>query len=315
LSAALAQVEPVSEFRARLGECPTWDDGDQCLWWVDIPGHLVLRTTPDGATERLSCPAAPGSLARTTDDRLLVALADGFAIADPASKQFVRMVDLPHGQDMMMNDGKCDPSGRFLAGSMNSLGLRYRASLYSLERARLTVLVSGITTSNGLDWSPDGSTLYYIDSGTRRIDAFDYDVATGAVANRRPLHTFDPDLGQPDGLTVDEEAGIWVTLWGSGRYSRGGGRLVRIAPSGALDATFLLPTEGSTSCTFGGAGLRLLYITTSYEFLTPAQRARQPLAGRLLAFEPGLAGARPATRYRAQLSAAAPPTAAIPILG
>jgi sugar lactone lactonase YvrE len=286
----------VGEMRARLGEGPTWDREDDCLWWVDIPGALIVRTSLDGQTTTWPCPSMPGSLARTREgDDVLVALTDGFYRFDIETGGFDLLAPLAHGPGLMMNDGKCDPAGRFVAGSMTTDGAQRRASLYSLDAGDVRTLREGLTTSNGLDWSPDGSVMYYVDSPTHRLEAFDYDLATGDLGEGRVVWTFDPGLGQPDGLTIDVEGGVWVVLWGSAGYHDGGGMLVRISADGELDAEMRLPTVGTTSCTFGGPDLRTLFVTTSKEFLGPDQQT--DLAGALLAFDVGVAGARPATRY------------------
>lgn len=293
-----ARIEPVGDVQARLGECPTWDDRDGCLWWVDIPGRSVLRTdVADGATQTFPCPEMPGSIGLADDGTVVVALAGEIGSLDIRTGRHETVAAVPHDSRMMMNDGSVDAAGRFLAGSMSRTGAVGESRLYSLEHGRLRTLLTGVTTSNGLDWSPDGRTLYYIDSATYRLEAFDYEVTTGNLENRRSVYGFDPDRGLPDGLAVDAEGGIWVTLWGSAGHQSGGGRLVRVEPSGRFDAEIALPTEGSTSCAFGGSDLATLFVTTSYEFLDAAQRAGQPLAGRLLAVEPGVRGARPANRY------------------
>jgi sugar lactone lactonase YvrE len=226
---------------------------------------------------------------------VLIALVDGFYLLDVASGRFELASRLDHGPGLMMNDGKCDPAGRFVAGSMSTNGEQRRASLYSFEAGAVRTLRDGVTTSNGVDWSPDGTVMYYVDSPTYRLEAIDYDLATGDLGERRALWTFDPSLGQPDGLTVDAEGGIWVTLWGSDGYHDGGGLLLRISPAGDLDEEMRLPTVGTTSCAFGGPGLRTLFVTTSREFLGANQHSH--VAGHLLALDVGVAGARPATRY------------------
>jgi sugar lactone lactonase YvrE len=291
----VADAVVVGEVRARLGEGPTWDADDDCLWWVDIPGELVIRTSLDGESTTWRCPSMPGSLARTNDGHVLVALTDGFYLLDTDGGGFECLAALDHGPGLMMNDGKCDPAGRFVAGSMSTDGAPGRASLYSCEAGSARTLRDGVTTSNGLDWSPDGTVMYYLDSPSYHLEAIDYDLSSGDLGDTRVLWTIDSALGQPDGLTVDAEGGVWVALWGSAGYHRGGGLLVRISPTGGVDAEVRLPTVGCTSCVFGGPGLRTLFVTTSKEFLGPEQQSH--LAGHLLALDLGVAGARPATRY------------------
>ena len=167
---------------------------------------------------------------------------------------------------------------------MHTDGQSGGAALYRLDAVgTLTPVISGLTTSNGLGWSPDGTKLYYVETPTRRIDVFDYDARVGAVSARRAFADLADEGGRPDGLTVDAEGGVWVALIR-------GGTLHRYCPDGRLDAVVALPTSHATSCAFGGPGLADLYVTTARARLTDAERAVQPLAGRLLRLRPGVTG-------------------------
>jgi sugar lactone lactonase YvrE len=188
-----------------------------------------------------------------------------------------------------LNDCRCDPAGRLWAGTMSRERRPGTAALYRLGPGGLERAIGGTTISNGLGWSPDGRSMYFIDSPTQRIDVLDYDVATGRAADRRPLVTIPEEDGLPDGLTVDAEGGIWVALFG-------GGAVRRYAPDGGLDAHVALPASHPTCPAFGGDDLRTLFVTTSRHRLTPAERAAQPLAGAVLGLRPGPAG-RPGTPF------------------
>jgi sugar lactone lactonase YvrE len=158
------------------------------------------------------------------------------------------------------------------------------AALYRLAPGgELERVIEGTTISNGLAWSPAGDTMYFIDSTTQRVDAFDFDAATGDISDRRTLVEIDPADGLPDGMTVDAEGGIWVCLFG-------GAAIRRYTPKGRLDAAVPLPTTNPTSPVFGGPDLRTLYVTTARHHLTPDQLAAEPLAGALLALDPGIRG-------------------------
>jgi sugar lactone lactonase YvrE len=180
-----------------------------------------------------------------------------------------------------MNDGACDPQGRFYAGSMAYDESPGRGNLYRLDPSHdVTVVLTGVTVSNGLGWSPDGKTAYYIDSPTRRIDVLRFDPETGRFANRRPLVAVPEGDGVPDGLSVDSEGGIWVALWH-------GSALHRYLPDGSLDGTLSLPVSNPTSCAFGGVDLDTLFITTSAQSVSLDV---EPAAGALFSCRPGFSG-------------------------
>jgi sugar lactone lactonase YvrE len=219
---------------------------------------------------------------------VVLAVAGGFARLDLDAGRFEMLaaVEADHPQNRM-NDGACDPAGRFWAGTM-AIDERPRAgALYRLD-PDLTVhtMLTGVTISNGIDWSPDGRRMYYVDSPTRRIDVFDFDPKTGAIADRRPFVEVPADAGIPDGLTVDAAGFVWLALWG-------GAALRRYAPDGTLERAVPLPVSHPTSCAFGGPALDELYVTSARRDLTPDERARQPMAGGLLRLRPGVVG-RPA---------------------
>ena len=169
-----------------------------------------------------------------------------------------------------MNEGGCDPDGRFYCGSMAYDQTPGAAALYRLDPDRtVRAVLAGVTVSNGLEWSPDGALAYYNDTATHRVDVFDYDTTTG-LTGRRPFVEL-PDDGRPDGLTVDAQGGVWVAL-------SGGGAVHRYTPEGVLDEVVELPTPKVTACTLGGPALDQLFVTTSREGLAPDE---DPVAGSL----------------------------------
>jgi sugar lactone lactonase YvrE len=189
-----------------------------------------------------------------------------------------------------MNDGKCDAAGRFWAGTMALDERGGAGALYRLDPdGHVETMIDGVTISNGLDWSDDGRLMYFIDTPTQSVDVFDFDLASGRIANRRSFARIDPVDGAPDGLTLDAEGFVWVALWG-------GSRVRRYAPDGALDSIVRVPATYVTSCAFGGADLGDLYITTARIKLSEADRASQPLAGGLFRARPGVRG-RPPHRF------------------
>jgi sugar lactone lactonase YvrE len=179
-----------------------------------------------------------------------------------------------------MNEGGCDPDGRFYCGSMAYDQRPGAGALYRLDPdGSVRVVLENVTISNGLEWSPDGSRAYYNDTPTQRIDVLDYDGGSG-LTGRRPFATVPVEAGGPDGLTVDEEGGVWVALYG-------GGAVRRYTPEGVLDEVIEVPAKQVTACTFGGSGLNQLFITTSREGLGNGE---DPLAGSLFRAAVGVAG-------------------------
>ncbi len=264
--------------RAELGECPVWD-GDR-LVWVDVHAGLVHR-----GDAVLAVGQPVGAVAPRTGGGLALALRDGFALldADGESLELVAAVesDRPHNR---MNDGRCDPAGRFWAGTMRQPAGGREGALYRLDAdLEATRMIEGVGISNGLDWSPDAATMYYVDTLVRRVDAFDFDLAGGALDNRRPLIEIAPQDGAPDGLTVDAEGCLWLALWG-------GSALRRYAPDGTLEREVRLPVSRVTSCAFGGPDLRDLYVTSARRGLSSRQLQAEPLAGSVFRLRPGVAG-------------------------
>jgi sugar lactone lactonase YvrE len=277
-----SQAEPVGDVVAELGEGPCWADGT--VLWVDIPGGRLHRTDPgSGQTATIDLGPPVSAVLPTADGEVLVSRQDRLVIlGDNGAERTVVAISPPPA--VRFNDGATDPQGRVWIGSMDTGEQSALGILYRLDPGPvLTPVVTGVTVSNGLGWSPDGSRLYYVDSPTRQVDVLDFDSATGAVAGRRRFADLTRGSAFPDGLTVDAEGGVWVALFA-------GGALHRYGPDGELDTVVTLPVSHPTSCAFGGPDLADLYVTTASAPLPAAERAAQPLAGRLLRFRPGPVG-------------------------
>jgi sugar lactone lactonase YvrE len=278
--------------KAGLLEGPVWDSNGGCLYFVDIMLGRVHRYDPVARSHRTFDVAADvvtvGAVALTDRNDLVLAARDGFARLNPRTAVVSKMTDVEADRpNQRMNDGKVDPAGRFWAGTMALDETTGAGSLYRLDRdGRVHAMLGDVTISNGIDWSPDQRTMYYIDSPTRRIDMFDFDVATGAIANRRTFIPIARQHGIPDGLTVDADGCVWVALWR-------GAAVHRYTPYGLLDTVVNVATSCPTSCAFGGTDLRDLFITTAAMELNERERAEQPLAGGLFVCRPGPAGRAP----------------------
>jgi sugar lactone lactonase YvrE len=286
-------VELVIDAHAELAESPVWDDRTGRLVWVDLLGGIVhLTDIAIGADVAIPVGQIVGAVALCEDGRLVIAIEDGFARLDPSRGHVEVIAPVTAGDaGLRMNDGKVDPSGRFWAGSMAIDERAGAGTLYRLDPDRsVTPVVGGLTIPNGLDWSADRRTIYYIDTTTSRVDRFDYDDATGTVSGRAPVVAIEPSRGYPDGMTLDAEGFLWVALfdgWGVHRY----------APDGRLDRRIEVPAAQCTSVTFGGRDYDELYITTGQEGFPPGGLPDQPHAGGVFRCRPGVRG-RPPNRFR-----------------
>lgn len=270
---------------ALLGEGPRWDAARGRLLWVDIDaGALHLFDPASGEDRAIVLGNRVGAAAPTQSGSVLVALADRLAVVDLDDETVHTLVEIPHDKEMRLNDGVCDPAGRFWVGSMAldyapGAGALYRySSGGGLER-----MLGDVTISNGLGWSRDGETMYYIDSMAYRVDVFDFELSTGAISGRRPLIVIERGAGIPDGLAVDDDGGIWVALWGRAAIRR-------YAPDGELDRVLDVPADNVTACCFGGDDGRSLYVTTASVDLSDEQLQKRPLAGSVFVTEVGVSG-------------------------
>jgi sugar lactone lactonase YvrE len=282
-------AEPVGDATAVLGEGPYWVPEESCLLWVDIRSGLLFRTDlPSGDTistelgaVSAAFPALGGGILTAGGNRLTLHIRRAAPGEGWASRT---IAEVPARAGLRFNDASVDPAGRVWVGSMHIDETEPLGELYRLDLGGvLTPVLKGVTVSNGLGWSPDGSRMYYADSPMRRIDVFDYDPATGEAFQRRVFADLSRVDGFPDGLTVDLDGCVWVAMWG-------GGVLRRFTSFGQPDAVLPVPVSRPTSCAFGGADLSELYVTTASVGLTDAERAAEPLAGRLLRLRPGPSG-------------------------
>lgn len=281
----------VSLFRpqpATLGEGALWHPVRQSLFWVDIPGCALFETTlagPEVVTRPL--PQRVGAVVPTAGADLLVMLQDGVHRLDLATGRTTPFVR-PAGHDaatVRFNDAKCDPHGRLWAGTMALDESDGRGALYRIDGdGSCHTMRTGVSVSNGLAWSPDRRTLYYIDSPTRAVQAFDYDAATGAITRPRVAIDTSTVPGYPDGCTIDTEGHLWIAHWEGWCLSRWDPVRARL-----LD-TVRLPVAQVTTCTFGGPRRDILFVTSAGNRLSDAERAAQPEAGFVFAASVGATG-------------------------
>lgn len=280
-------AERVLPAAAVLGEGPLWDDGEHCLYWVDIELGEVHRFDPETRRDALviKLDRQVGAVGLREAGGLVLAVREGFATWQPG-RAGIDVVATPIGTslDCRMNDGACDAAGRFWAGSMAlQEDVLRRGSLYRLGTdGRAVEVLAGVSLSNGIGWAPDGRTMYHVDTLAPTLSAYPFDEATGALGPPSALIEFTLDDGYPDGIAVDTEGCIWVARWL-------GSRVCRYSPVGELLGMVEVPTPLVTSCAFGGPRLDDLYITTASRDLDPIPAG----AGDLYLARTGIAGTAP----------------------
>lgn len=280
------EVRVVGDEVHDLAEGPWWDAADDRLLWVDIPEGVALegRLSPSGVevVGRHAFPGTVGAVVPTVDGGLLVAAQRGPAWVDPDGGVTIGRELIPAGVASRLNDATCDPAGRLLVGSLALDGRTDGERLYRVDADGTSrVLDEGFTLSNGLGFSPDGSTLYHVDSVPGIVWVRDYDVGTGDMGPRR--EAFRPAGGLPDGLCVDADGQLWIAMWGAGEVRR-------YRPDGHLLTTVHVPAPHTTSMAFVGPEHDQLLITTAREQLTGQQLADFPASGRLFLAEVGVRG-------------------------
>jgi sugar lactone lactonase YvrE len=277
-----------------LGESPFWHPDEAALYWCDIPGRQLRRFVPaTGAQRHWRFETEPACCAPLPGGGLLLAMRDGLFRFDTTSGERTAVAAPPYDtKEMRFNDGKADPLGRLWVSTIYEPRTAPRAALYRCAGGRIERMVGEATVGNGLAFSPDARTLYWSDTASHRIFAFDFDLTAGAISNQRVFAQFAPKPasgeltgygGRPDGAAVDAEGALWVAMFE-------GQRLVRLDPTGRILQEWPLPVRCPTMPCFGGADLKTLYVTTSREKRPPEELAAQPLAGAVLTLSVPVAG-------------------------
>jgi sugar lactone lactonase YvrE len=275
----MTKAEQLTDPVAYHGEGPVWSETWGGLRWVDMLDGDILSLGADGSIDRRHVDDIAAIVRPRRVGGAVLGIERGFALEEPDGT-ITRLADLWSGSDVRMNEGGCDPDGRFYCGSMAYDQRHGVGSLYRLDPdGTVTVVLEGVTISNGLDWSPDGSLAYYIDTPTHQLSVFDYDLKRG-LTGRRTFVDIPAEQGGPDGLVVDQHGGVWVALFG-------GSAVHRYTEKGDLDEVVEVEARQVTACTFGGPDLDRLYITTSRENLEPDD---DPLAGSLFTADVGVSG-------------------------
>ena len=269
---------------AQLGEGPVWDDCSDELVWVDISNRLIHRWDPvTGASTSVSTDADVGAVVLCRDGGMMAAVeCDLWKVS--ATGEWTLLASVEPKPGVRFNDCRADPRGRLWAGTLHRDREPGQAALYRLEPGgELELVLPERTISNGIGWSPDGETMYYIDSTTWSVVSYAYDLDSGELGPQTAFVEIDPADGLPDGLMVDAEGGVWVCLFG-------GAKVRRYQPDGVLDQQIALPLTNPTCPAFGGPDLRTMYITTARHRLSAEQLEREPNAGTLLQLDVGVGG-------------------------
>jgi sugar lactone lactonase YvrE len=270
-----------------LGETPIWDEAAGLLHWVDIFAGAVWSLDPaTGEASHFEHGTVVGSVVPRERGGLVLAAGRALVATDLDGNGAETLAEVePDRPENRFNDCRVDPAGRFFGGTkVNDPDIEGRGALHRIgPDLSPAVAIADTGIANGIGWSPDGAALYFIDSPLQRIDAYEFDPATGDLGARRTVATIDPDDGLPDGLTVDAEGGIWVALVRTGT-------LRRYAPSGTLEAELRTEVRNPTCPGFGGESLKTLYLTSAHLRSDPTYADDHPQAGALFALDVGVPG-------------------------
>ncbi|MFC5405643.1 SMP-30/gluconolactonase/LRE family protein [Cohnella soli] len=284
----IINAELVIDSSCRLGEGPVWNEEGQYISWVDIElNHFYQYWPVDGRSTRMMTPVTIGCYGWRKSGGLIVAGSEGIGIWDVEQNVYSTIADPEHDQPYTrFNDGKCDPAGRFVAGTLSTRE-QPEGALYVLDHdLNVRKLLDGISCSNGISWSADGTVMYYIDSMAQEVVSYDYDLGTGMLANPRTVVSYKGTDILPDGMTIDSEGMLWVAEWG-------GWAVTRWNPaSGEKLATVKVPSQYVTSCAFAGENSDTLFITTARQDIEGEALQQQPHSGGLFVAQAGVTGSR-----------------------
>lgn len=269
------EVSVFCEHRCLLGEGPVWDSQTKSLFWIDIMNSQLLEySSSQHEVKKLETGSYIGSFALTNDQQIIAALKDGLFLFDRITG-LKKLLFHPEADihENRFNDGKCDPQGRFWAGTMPMSEDKTTGSVYSTDGFSLTKHIEKVTVSNGLTWSLDQRYFYFIDSPTLEIVRYDYDASTGRISNKKTVVNIDRKEGFPDGMTIDAEGMLWVAHWD-------GWQVARWNPeTGEKLFSIPMPVAKPTSICFGGEAFDELYVTSDSRNMSPEDQLQQPLAG------------------------------------
>ncbi|ARM75445.1 SMP-30/gluconolactonase/LRE family protein [Acidianus manzaensis] len=267
-------INVFSKYKAKLAEGPVYDLELNKLFWVDIDGKkIVIKDLENKEEKEITTSDLVSSLCVINNTEVIATIRHDFYIINIDSGNILSKIDGQENdlENNRFNDGKCDKLGRYWAGTMNMLKDKPSGNLYKLEGNKIEKMLSQLTVSNGLGWNPENNIMYLIDSPIRKVYSFDYDLNKGEIFNRKVLIDFKDEVGNPDGMTVDEEGYLWIAHWN-------GGKISRWSPNGKKVFEIKLPVTYVSSVTFGGKEMNELFITTAY-------KEDEPLSGKVFTYK------------------------------
>lgn len=264
-------VELLLDARCTLGEGTAWDAKTQTLYWVDVLQKKIYANTDI----LIELDDLVGCLAPCKNGNLILGKRASFVEFEIDSAQQKNIYSLNESANNRTNDGKCDPAGRFIVGTMDLNEKEPTGSLYSFNGKQADVLIHGVTISNGMAWSPNHQIFYYIDTPTRQVQAFDYDLQTGKIANPRVAIEIPESFGWPDGMTADIQGNLWIAMWG-------GAQIAKWNPNtGKFLEKISVPALHTSCCVFGGKNMNELFITSARKDMSEVDLKNYPLSGGL----------------------------------
>ena len=275
------------EIASELGEGAFWNYKTQEFYWIDIEGKKFHIYNPKTKTNKsYTMPSRIGTVVPYTNKEAVVALQNGVYKINLETEKLTLLSDVESEiKDNRFNDGKCDPLGNLWVGSMHLDQKQYAANLYKIsETGETQKMLDSVTISNGIVWTSDTKTMYYIDTPTSKIKAYDFDNKTGEISNERVVVKVSDTLGYPDGMTIDENDMLWVGMWN-------GNAVIQFNPkTGELVSKIEVPAHNVSSCAFGGENLDELYITTARVDMSEEELKEKPLSGSIFKVKPGVKG-------------------------
>jgi sugar lactone lactonase YvrE len=281
------EVELVLDSKSALGEGAIWNYKTGELIWVNITDKILNFYDPKlKYNKEMLTGQMIGTVVPAESGKMMVALENGFYEFDPETGSKKRIANPEEGIDgNRFNDGKCDPAGRFWAGTMSMEGKPHAGALYRLDPdSSVHKMIENVSISNGIVWSLDATKMYYIDTPTQKVMSWDYNQETGEISNPKTAIEIPEEMGSPDGMTIDAEGNVWIALWGGsavGCWNPETGELLR---------KIEVPAKNVTSCAFGDEDLGTLYITTARQGTSEEELEKFPHAGGLFKTRPGVKG-------------------------
>lgn len=282
-----SEVELVIDSKSELGEGALWNFKTGELMWVNIKSKILNFYKPaTGNNKEMLTGQMIGTVVPTESGAVLVALQNGIYRFNPETGSKKLLVNPEeHLPNNRFNDGKCDPAGRFWAGTMSTIGEKNTGTLYRFDGdSTICKMVENVSISNGIVWSADKTKMYYIDTPTLKVMGYDYNDKTGDISNPTVAVEIPDGMGYPDGMTIDAEGNLWIALWG--------GKAVGCwnPETGKLERTVKVPAKNVTSCAFGDDDLGTLYITTAREDNSEEELKKYPHSGGVFKTRPGVKG-------------------------